>query len=89
MRQLLGWYFDDLVVAPDVIGSPSRECSSMTFTTAALSAISARTSRGSLRSSADGLTPLDISSNQGAMRPCLNYTKLAMLLKGNNRRRSG
>src|SRR5205807_10073266 len=66
------------------IGRPVRMCSCTIFWTATLSAISARTSRGNLRISEDGLLILLISLDQSAVGFHINYTKLPLVLQSNN-----
>src|ERR1700694_4322576 len=61
-------------------------CSSMTFRTAALSAISARTCSGNLRMSGDGLVISLISFNQHGVCLRINYMKTTLAFHSNNRR---
>src|ERR1041385_5091084 len=69
------------------IGRPSRICDSMTFSNAALRAISARSPRGSSRIFAGGLVVFPILRNQSLVCVWLHYTEPALLFHRNNSKR--
>jgi hypothetical protein len=69
------------------IGRPSRICDSMTFSKAALRAISARSPSGNSRTFAGGLVVFPILRNQSFVCVWLHYTESASLFQCNSSRR--
>jgi hypothetical protein len=69
------------------IGRPSRICDSMTFSKAALMAISARSPRGNSRIFAVGLVVFPILRNQSFVCVWLHYTESASIFHCNSSRR--